>query len=122
MFKKSLIILMMASLPLLASDASKIAIKLCEYSKKGDLKSMQKYASAALIPQLEQISNMLDAAKSTPEGKAQLEKGLLAVAHVDCKATTKLTKNTDGSMAVVNTATKQHYTLKKINNRWEFPQ
>lgn len=122
MLKKILLTVSLSTLFLVANDPLEVAIKLCEYSKKADVDGMKEHASDAMLPQLNQISVMLQAAQSTPEGRAKLEEGLKTVASVNCKKSTTLTKNSDGSFQVTNSSTKQQYTLKKFDKDWKFIQ
>jgi len=122
MSKKSLLILTLSTLFAFANDAKQVALDLCEYSKKADVKGMKKHASKAMLPQLDQIDKMLQMAKSTPEGRAKLAEGLKSVAGINCKDSTSLTKKSDGSFRVTNNQTKQQFTLKKVKNDWKFFQ
>ena len=120
MLKKSLLILSLSTLIASANDAKQVALDLCEYSKTANVEGMIKHASKAMLPQLNQIAEMLKMAKSTPQGRAKLAEGLKNVASVNCKTSTKLTKNSDGSFKVTNNQTKQQFTLKKVNQDWKF--
>ena len=122
MLKKILLTLSLSTLFALANDPHQVAIELCEYSKKADIDGMKEHASDAMLPQLDQIAMMLKAAQSTPEGRAKLEEGLKLVASVNCKKSTTLTENSDGSFKVTNSSTKQQYTLRKFNKDWKFAQ
>lgn len=122
MFKKILLTLGLSTLLVQANDPQQVAIDLCEYSKKADIDGMKKHASKAILPQLDQISQMIKVAQSTPEGRAKLAQGLKTVAAVNCKKSTTLTKNSDGSFKVTNSSTKQQYRLKKFNKDWKFVQ
>lgn len=122
MLKKTLWTLSFSALMVLANDPREVALELCEYSKKGNIEGMKEHASAAMIPQLDQIAMMLKTVQSTPEGRAKLEQGLKSVAAVNCKKSTTLTKNSDGTFKVTNSSTKQQYKLKKIDKDWKFVQ
>jgi len=122
MLKKSLLILTLSTLFAFANDAKQVALELCEYSKKANIEGMKRHASKEMLPQLTQIGKMLKMAQSTPEGRAKLAEGLKTVAHINCKKSTTLTKNSDGSFKVTNNQTKQQFTLKKINKDWKFAQ
>lgn len=122
MLKKSLLSLSLLTLFVTANDVKQVAIELCEYSKTANIEGMKEHASKDMLPQLNQIAQMLKAAKATPEGKSKLSEGIKALSAVNCKNSTKLFKNSDGSFKVTNNQTRQQFTLIQVNNRWKFSQ
>ncbi len=102
-----------------SNDPKEIALDLCEYSKKMDIASIKSYAAQPLQEQLTQLEKMIEVAKSGEDGAKIYKEHIERFANVQCKETTKVVANDDGTYKVSNTSTQQFYTLKNVEGSWK---
>ena len=102
-----------------SNDPKDIAIQLCEDNKVANFEAIKTYASDELKAQLDQLKILLDNLEKTKEGKALIEEQKEFQATINCKETTKIIKEDDGSFRISNDKTELNFTLKMQNGLWK---
>ena len=102
-----------------SNDPKEIAIELCEYNKIADYESIKEYADDDLKTQLNDLKVMKTMAKKTKEGREAIEEQEKFLASVNCKESTKVTKQDNGSYLVVNDQSELYFQLKMENGSWK---
>ena len=120
MFYKSLLTLAIALIFTACGSETpqEIAIQLCEDNKVANFEGIKKHASKELKGQLDELKVLLENLEKTKEGKRLIEEQKKFQQSINCKESTTITKQEDGSFKISNSKTELNFTLKRIDDVW----